>query len=179
MSPSKSVDVNFEQLSINNIDSNSGIFIGNNHANGWSYSHKSNNGFGTISGQVKDAIQIIFDNDHVDMPVNERQYYFHEEPDDEPNTEDNNYSIFSEQNIAFDEVNVNSLSSNATVTMGNNRQNEWHAYSKTNSGLGRLVGENHAYQTSTKIIDNDFIDAPIQHKVQTKGLKPKNKTEEK
>ncbi|MBM7643862.1 hypothetical protein JOD45_000053 [Scopulibacillus daqui] len=168
MKLSKIVDVCFDHLTVNHIDNNSGIFIGNNQANGWHYTDKSNHGFGYMSnGSNKETVQIIFDNDHIDMPVVEKQYnYFQKENDEAEELNDDNM-IISEQNIAFNEINVNSLHDNATVTMGNNRQNAWHAYHKENAGLGTMTN-NHTDYTINQIIDNDFIDAPIDQFFQAK-----------
>ncbi|MBM7645300.1 hypothetical protein JOD45_001511 [Scopulibacillus daqui] len=165
----KTAEVNFQQLSINNIDTSSGVFIGQIQANGWHSSKKDNYGFGSVShGKVHDTVQIVIDNDNIDMPVNHCTDNFckeeHSCPDDqtkkaagEEDSHEGEETI--QQNFQFNDININDSSINSAVAIGENSQNNWHSQTKNNYGIGRFIGEIYAERLAGNINDQDIIDA--------------------
>lgn len=70
------VTIRFEEFEIGTISNSSGVF--NSQTNiqfGWSSHSKSNTGFGSLGGQgnkVEQNTNIVFDNDLVDTPIDDR-----------------------------------------------------------------------------------------------------------
>lgn len=58
-------------------------------------------------------------------------------------------------------INVNALSTNAMITIGENSQSNWSTHSKNNYGQGQGFGMNWMLAPVSFIFDNDFIDTPI------------------
>lgn len=63
--------------------------------------------------------------------------------------------------IIFNTIIVNGQSSGGAVSIGENQQNGWSAHSKQNTSVGFLFGLNYTLNSLNYIIDNDYIDAPI------------------
>jgi len=62
-------DLNINAITVNNIDTLSGIFVGINNAHNWSSHLKNNYGLGPAgSAQVSQNINLVIDNDLMDMP---------------------------------------------------------------------------------------------------------------
>ena len=58
------------QISVNQIDTASGIFIGTNYAQNWSSHRKNNYGFGSVShSQVLNNTSYVIDQDWIDTPI--------------------------------------------------------------------------------------------------------------
>lgn len=69
------VMIDLDSLSVGTVSSSSGVFNGKNLQFGWSAHSKTNNGFGTLGGQqnsVNKNYNIVFDNDHIDTPIDDR-----------------------------------------------------------------------------------------------------------
>ncbi|TCP21951.1 hypothetical protein EV207_13838 [Scopulibacillus darangshiensis] len=67
--------ISFDKLSAGSLAASSGIFNGKNIQFGWSAHSKTNNGFGTLSGNhnnFHDNYNIVFDNDQIDTPIDDR-----------------------------------------------------------------------------------------------------------
>ncbi|SDP26962.1 Spore germination protein gerPA/gerPF [Paenibacillus sp. yr247] len=63
--------------------------------------------------------------------------------------------------IVFNMINVNSINTNATIGIGENAQSSWDSHSKNNYAQGQSIGTSLSVNVFNFIIDNDFIDAPI------------------
>lgn len=63
--------------------------------------------------------------------------------------------------IVFGAINVNSINTDATVSIGENSQPNWDAQSKNNYGNGVLVGNVIVPNNIIFISDNDLVDSPI------------------
>jgi hypothetical protein len=142
----------FNKVNVNTIDTASGIFFGTNCANGWSSHSKNNYGFGTASDNsyIDKNINVIYDNDMIDSPI-----------DDRDTIVSNKQSGHGDHKIDFNEINVNALDTNATISVGDNSQNGWDTHSKNNFGQGTFYGNNLAPNNKNFISDNDLIDTPI------------------
>jgi len=153
------VAINFQNITIQAIGDSSGIFIGKNNAMGWSAHSKSNQGLGSSNGNVVQNVILVYDNDLVDSPVDACNMIL-----------DNDTYCLSEvketAHITFEEINVNSLTNNATVSVGNNKQNRWSAYNKANTGIndGRITSNNINTINDADIIDSPAIDQNLQTK---------------
>lgn len=67
--------ISFDKLSVGTVSSSSGVFNGKNIQFGWSSHSKTNTGFGTLGGssnRVNRNINVVFDNDQVDTPIDDR-----------------------------------------------------------------------------------------------------------
>lgn len=67
--------VYLDDINVNVIQSNSGIFIGTNYQSYWSTQSKSNHGLGSISGNGNKTfrnVNIVIDPDIVDSPAYQR-----------------------------------------------------------------------------------------------------------
>ncbi|MFC7391559.1 hypothetical protein [Scopulibacillus cellulosilyticus] len=171
MNIKKTAVVNFQQLSINSIDTSSGVFIGQIQANGWYNSKKDNFGFGTVSNsKIKDTVQIVIDNDNIDMPINNYKYNLYDKGLKDKDGQINNaydkeegYSQKDEeslqQDIQFNDININDSSTNAAVTIGRSLLDGWHSQTKNNYGLGRFIGEIYAEYLAGNVNDQDLLDA--------------------
>jgi hypothetical protein len=63
--------------------------------------------------------------------------------------------------INFVSINVNTLDTDATISVGENNQAGWDAHSKNTFGNGMFFGINLTPNNLNVITDNDVIDAPI------------------
>lgn len=63
--------VQFNQIQVNGMETNAGIFVGTNSQSGWSTHNKTNYSMG-VSGDhnlVYRNINVIYDNDGIDTPI--------------------------------------------------------------------------------------------------------------
>ena len=146
--------VNFEKLAVSSIGSSSGIFIGKNNAIGWSAHGKSNQGLGSVNGNVMHNLNMVFDNDLVDSPIDDRDLIVDSDMYLSAKIED-------DARITLDEINVTSLSGNAAISVGKNRQSGWDAHSKANTGIGQHYDDSITCNNLSVIDDADLIDSPI------------------
>lgn len=151
---SSKIEVSVNNLNVNSIEANSGIFIGaTNLSYGWSSHSKSNSGFGSFSNAtVTKSYSVIYDNDSIDSPIVDSKKIFVVKPKDSP----------SQTDINLAEINVNGMETNAAVSVGDIDQAGWSSHSKSNTGEGRNKGINTSAYNTTEIIDNDNFDTPIQ-----------------
>lgn len=139
------------KVSINNIDTVSGIFAGTNYANNWSSHRKNNYGLGSVSNSaVHHNYSYVIDNDIVDTPIENQSYSFVDRSND-----------FIANEVVVEEININVMDTSAAVSIGDNLLNSWSSHSKRTGGLGRMVGTCINSQNSTSVIDNDLVDTPI------------------
>ena len=59
---------------------------------------------------------------------------------------------------------INSLDTNAAVSIGENLLNGWSAHGKRNDGTGRSAGITENKSNTNIVIDNDLVDCPIYDK---------------
>ncbi|HEU4963636.1 MAG TPA: hypothetical protein VFV52_07220 [Bacilli bacterium] len=62
--------LHFRDLKIDSISTTSGIFVGDNRQVSWKNEGKSNEGFGTLSGdesEQRDSVSVVADNDKLDF----------------------------------------------------------------------------------------------------------------
>ncbi|WP_077613929.1 hypothetical protein [Caenibacillus caldisaponilyticus] len=150
----KSIDpshIAFGDISVNSIETNSGIFIGASvQANGWSTMSKENNGLGSFSHtSVSQCVTIIKDDDFIDSPITDQHTFYIQKEEN------------AQADIHFRDINVNSLDRSASVSVGETDQNGWSAHGKSNTGLGSQTGIQYTLHNQTVIQDNDAVDAPI------------------
>ncbi|GGE37407.1 hypothetical protein GCM10011391_15360 [Pullulanibacillus camelliae] len=146
--------IEYAGLNVNNIQMNSGIFIGNNQSHHWRSHTKINNGLGMMrSSTLSHSLNMVIDNDIMDTVINETrtQQSLPAEKDSLPHT----------TTLHLNNINANALHQNATLSFGDNNQRDWRAHNKYNNGLGILTGSNKVKQSTSIIEDNDHIDTPI------------------
>ena len=64
--------IDLNNIMVNAIQNASGIFVGTNQQSGWSSHHKTNQGFGAVTGArniFEQLTPVIYDNDQVDTPI--------------------------------------------------------------------------------------------------------------
>lgn len=146
--------VSLNNLNVNSVEVNSGIFIGaTNMSYGWSSHSKANNGFGSFSNTtVTKSLSVIYDNDSIDSPIVDKKKFFVVKPEKKA----------SKTDIQLTDINVNGLKTNAAISIGDVDQEGWSSHNKRNVGGGENNGINTSAYNHVKIIDNDQIDAPIQ-----------------
>jgi hypothetical protein len=133
----------------------SGVFIGTNNAIGWSAHSKHNYGFGSVSdGSVTGGKFTIMDNDMVDAPIEDNDTIVYTEP-----------SPGSDLAMRLNNINVNGLDSNASLSVGNNRQPGWSSHGKLNLSRAFTYGKTLQMNDLSIIYDNDLVDVPIENKV--------------
>jgi hypothetical protein len=67
--------VQFEQIVVNVMATNAGVFVGTNSQYGWSSHNKTNVSLSGVSGdknRVYSNINVIYDNDLIDTPIDDR-----------------------------------------------------------------------------------------------------------
>ncbi|MFC5451069.1 hypothetical protein [Paenibacillus aestuarii] len=156
---SQQVTISFTTLNINSISSSSGVFVSSvNYSIGWSSHSKTNNGLGKFANtSVINCIGTVHDNDVIDSPIDDSdQFTIHTGNQDKP----------TNTVINFSEINVNALTNNSTISVGDIEQTGWSSHSKTNVGEGENQGINVSKGISAVIQDNDSIDAPIRNSIQ-------------
>jgi hypothetical protein len=156
------MNIIFNKIDVNTIDTASGIFIGTNHAHGWSSHNKNNSGLGTANNTVISGnLNMVHDNDIVDSPIDDRDVIY------------SHQARLGQTDIDFKMINVNALDTNATISTGENVQNGWDTHSKNNFGQGTVYGNTISSNNINSISDNDIIDTPINDQ----DYKPSIKTE--
>jgi hypothetical protein len=147
--------VTLNQISVNTIDTSSGIFIGTNYAHNWSSHRKNNYGFGSVSDSlVSHTNSCVIDNDLVDTPIHNQPAILF----------DGNMPV-NQNDIDIGEININVLDTCAAVTVGENSLNAWSAHSKRNAGQGRFAGAIQNTRNSSVTVDQDIIDSPINNQL--------------
>lgn len=144
----------FNKILVNSVDSGAGIFIGNNTAYGWNSIRKENSGFGSArGGTTSHNVNLVYDNDHLDFPVEERDIYIHRQ------------TAPIAQNISFQSIDVNAVTTNSTIAVGDNNQSGWNSTAKSNMGDGRHKGMNVMQRNMNVVMDEDIFDAPVRQNV--------------
>jgi hypothetical protein len=144
-------------IRVNSIQRNSGIFIGErNTATGWNAHGKSNNVFGSIghANIIAANFSLLMDPDWVDTPIDDRdQHLLFAEPSDETS---------ANTNIQINVVDVNSMTQNTGIFVGNTQINGMDAHEKNNYGAGGVYGANNlSVANINHNFDPDLIDALI------------------
>lgn len=153
MDTDKLESIHFNNLSVTSIETNSGIFIGNNSAPGWHSASKSNRGFGSSNGSVfYQTVNIVIDNDGIDTVIN-----------DVNQTEGSGYSNESNvpKTIKLNAINLGIASVATAVAVGENNQGNWRSHYKENRGFGTAAGMNQFTMSNNNVCDNDAIDNVI------------------
>lgn len=151
--------ISLDKLSVNSIESNSGVFIGTViHADGWSSHSKSNAGFGSLSGvELSHCVGIVIDNDVIDTLIDDAdQFLIHHGgcPAE---------GVHAGTGISLADINVNGMAANAAVAVGEVEQTGWSSHSKRNAGVGGSKGINITRDGKSYVFDGDIIDAPIKN----------------
>ena len=169
-------DLNINAITVHNIDTSSGIFVGINNAHNWSSHRKSNYGLGPAdSAQVSQNMNLLIDNDIVDMPfennvmINQAGNKVLKTMEMEAvdgqisgmGTKDDLGGSQEINNIDVSEINLTAMDTNAAVAIGENSLNGWSAHSKRNEGTGRSTGVAQYKSNTNIVIDNDLIDGTI------------------
>lgn len=142
----------FHSLNVNNIENSSGIFIGTNHALGWSTYSKTNQGFGSLSDtSLSHSIGIVSDPDIVDAGVRDiRHINLSETP---------NQAQMSLVN--FGSIQATALNNGSAIDLGDNKQLGWRTSRKNNYGASKVLGRSLMKQVAGFAMDNDTVDAPV------------------
>jgi|LSQX01.3.fsa_nt_gb hypothetical protein len=149
------ININFGALTIYHLRSSCGVFMGTNNATSWSAHTKSNSGLGSVSdGIVSNNINIVFDNDVIDSPIDDRDIVI-------SNTTCSDKKSGGLTAINFDSIDAITVTSNSSISIGENRQDGWDSHSKMNFGNGSFVGSTLAEGNVSLLVDNDLIDSPI------------------
>ncbi|MDA8333602.1 MAG: hypothetical protein M0Z41_01200 [Peptococcaceae bacterium] len=149
--PDKKPAIYLNSLSIDTLDTTCGVFIGVNRAVGWSSHSKSNSGLGTSGDNCQNNLNIVYDNDIIDTPMEKSDMFLNTEGSADTGSLD----------IKFDNIDVNVLDTQSLIAVGNNSQSAWDSHSKSNGGLGYLYGTASVASNVNTVQDNDIIDTPI------------------
>lgn len=142
----------FNDINVNVIEENSGIFIGDIHANYWSSRVKENHGVGQISGStVQHLTGIVQDNDQRDVTLLEKNTFIKQANSSEAN-------VLKDIDIKVNGINVNFITGNSSVATGVNEQEFWRANTKDNFGTGEFIGINEAESVFNYVDDRDIVD---------------------
>lgn len=140
----------FQDINVNVIEENSGIFIGETHANHWSSRVKENHGIGEISqSDVRSIIGIVQDNDQRDVTHLEKNTLIKQ-----TTTSGDARDI----DININGIKVNFVASNSSISTGINEHEFGRAITKDNFGTGEFIGINHAESVINFIDDRDVVD---------------------
>ncbi|MCM3768483.1 hypothetical protein [Neobacillus niacini] len=162
-------------ISVNNIDTTSGIFVGINNVNNWSSHQKNNHGFGSVSNsQVSENFSMVIDNDVIDTPIENHVVTYVDGKGDlqkvDPPIENNAVTYIDSrqdiQKIDVKEINTNSLFTNSAISVGENILNGWSAHRKTNEGTGSAAGITQQTSNANIVIDNDVMDGLMSDNLQ-------------
>lgn len=149
------IKINFGTLTVYNLKSSCGVFMGTNCATGWSAHSKSNSGMGSATDCiVSNNINIVFDNDVIDSPIDDRDLIIN-------NTACSGQNSAGTTAINFDSIDAIAVTGNSSIAIGENSQNGCDSHNKTNSGNGSFVGSTLAQGNINLLVDNDLIDSPI------------------
>lgn len=145
------------QISIGTMTVNSGIYIGNqNVVLGMSSHSKSNSGLGSIDSNntVQNNLNIVFDPDTIDTPIDDRDVHIFQQIQATPTPQ--------VTQIGFDTIQVATISQNSGVFVGDVQVTGLDAHSKQNSGRASTFGSTNLELNNVNIVqDSDVIDAPI------------------
>ncbi|WP_078597585.1 hypothetical protein [Evansella clarkii] len=145
------VEVKFENFNVTSVTDGSGIFSGNNTANGWSSFSKTNNGFGSASSAlIVGNTNKVTDNDFIDCPIDDRDIFISAKAPGDGTTR-----------VDFEALNVTAITNGSAISVGENNQDAWSAHGKRNNGNGVVTGSNALANSFNIVEDNDIIDSPI------------------
>lgn len=143
----------FRQITVQSIESSSGIFIGTNQAAGWRSIEKSNQGFGTVQDAIlKNTMNAVYDTDAMDATFRDATYVSLTE------------AASQQQQCAvdFNTIQTNALNNGSVFGLGDNKQLGWRSARKSNYGNGKHVGSNVSAHTVNFTMDNDTMDGVFQ-----------------
>jgi hypothetical protein len=145
-------------IQVNSIKSSSGIFISQtNIVNGWRSQIKINSGLGEVGDQNKlgHIISIVSDDDNVDSPMINNSVWI----------ENNVKNSENDIDINLNEIKVESLNTNATISIGESTQSGWASQTKSNLGNGHFLGDNLITDSINVVKDDDIVDSPVQQRL--------------
>ncbi|NSL50924.1 spore germination protein [Calidifontibacillus erzurumensis] len=155
-------------IQVESIESASGIFISQmNIVKGWHSQEKNNYGFGDFGDQnvIENCISIVSDDDFIDAPMNDNSIIIEKKLKPQNTNTD----------ISLGDIQVETMDTNSSITIGDSLQTGWRSQSKINSGIGDFIGDNLTKNNRIFLYDNDIIDSPVKN-VQTASVE-KHKTE--
>lgn len=145
------------QLQVNVISGNSGVYFGNtNVIFGLSNHSKSNTGFGGVGSQNKmyQNLGIVYDPDWIDTPIDDRDVHVYAPHHD--------HSAESVMNAKVDSINVQTVTQNSGIFVGDADITGLDSHEKNNTGFGFLYGNQNLEAGNVNITyDSDVIDMPI------------------
>lgn len=146
-------------IQVGSIETTSGIFISQtNIMNGWRAQIKLNSGFGEFVGnqnKFEKIISIVSDDDNIDSPMVNNSMWI----------ENNIKNADSDTNIDFNEIKVDLLNTNATISIGESTQSGWASQLKSNLGNGNFLGNNILADSLNVVKDDDIVDSPVQQRL--------------
>jgi hypothetical protein len=148
------VNIIFDKIQVQSIDTSSGIFVAHtNHAHGWSSQSKINMGFGTVgdSNVLETSTSVVYDDDWIDSPMIDKSVRLQNKQEPGPN----------QTSIVFNKIDVDTMNTNTTVSVGESSQQGWSSKSKNNYGNGTFIGRTLLPNNKTMVKDDDYIDSPI------------------
>lgn len=140
-------------IHVSSIDSASGIFISQiNKPSGWRSQTKINGGFGDIGdhNHFENCISIVSDDDVIDSPMEDNSVVV-----------DHDHSSGGDTDIHYNDIKVNTIDQNSTISIGESSQSGWAARSKNNYGNGKFVGDTTLPNNRSIVKDDDIVDAPV------------------
>lgn len=142
-------------IQVTTIEASSGIFISQtNIVNGWRSQAKLNSGLGELGGnqnKLENIVTIISDDDNVDAPMVNNSMWI----------ENNIKNAESDIDINFNEIKVDLLDTNATISIGENTQTGWASQIKSNLGNGQFIGDTVLSDSINIVKDDDIVDTPV------------------
>lgn len=143
-------------MNVHIVSGNSGIYISQHNVVFGVNSHsKSNTGFGTIGSHnaLYQNFNLVYDPDVIDTPIDDRDiniYAAH--PSVHPQV----------TNIGFDTMNVNTITQNSGIFVGDVKITGMDSHEKDNIGNGKVYGnQNVQFQNVNCNYDSDVIDTTI------------------
>lgn len=143
-------------ISVNSIQRNCGIFIGEkNSAVGWSAHGKSNNVFNSIgdSNLLVQNLCLVIDPDFIDTPIDDRdQHIIFDTPEHD----------IQKTNIDIQAININAMIQNSGVFAGHTAITGMESHEKANTATGDTYGEkNLSIGNASLNYDPDLVDTII------------------
>ncbi len=145
-------------IQVGSVKATSGIFISQtNIVYGWRSQIKINSGLGEVGNQNKleNIVSIVSDEDNIDSPMINNSLWI----------ENNVKTSDSDIDINFNEIKVDSLNTNATISIGESTQSGWATQKKSNLGNGHFIGDNILADSLNVVKDDDIVDAPVQQRL--------------
>lgn len=145
------INIKLNNITINVVQTSSGIFVGNNVQWGWSSHGKSNLALAIEDSNrntLKNNHNIICDNDYFDTYIDDRDII----------SNNGNSLNNHDQTINLNEINVNVMKINTGVFTGENNQFGWGSHQKENNNQYIKGNFNRSLTNYNTLYDNDISD---------------------